>query len=312
MLDSPGTSEVITAPAPGRWWPKASRDYATEGKGEGRWGDVGAANVERCLRVWPARFEAADLRRPVHARDVTAEMVLAWKADPWGPGHYSREPARLAPTTAFQALWILRGFLRRHRSEVAELPGLWKMHRGDATRRRWFDGATVDRLYGLAESDEVRLALALTAWAGLRRAEACSLRVRNVDLDLLAPSLVVTRKGGRSQRIPIARAVANALRPFVLGKGPDEPVYPRTYSAFGSALNRLGRCAGLPGLSAHDLRRTFGRVLYYEKHADLNSIRVLYGHASQEMTAYYIGASQDELRSTVELLDRPTLTAESR
>ncbi len=310
MLALSRPSEVIAAPAPGRWWPQASREHATEGLREGRWGPVGAANVERCLRVWPARFEAAGLPRPVHASDVTAEMISAWASDPWGPGHYSRRRGRLAPGTAFQALWILRGFLRRHRREVAEVRGLWRMKRGDATRRRWYDGATVDRLFGLsAGSDELRLSLALTAWAGLRRREACELRVRDVNLDMSAPTILVARKGGRRQLLPIARSVANCLRPFVAGRDGDERVYPKSYSAFGSDLVRLGRRAGLPGLSAHDLRRTFGRMLYYERHADLNTIRVLYGHASQEMTAYYIGASQDELRSVVQLLDRPALEA---
>ena len=302
--------EVIAAPAPGRWWPQASKEHATEGLREGRWGPVGAANVERCLRVWPARFEASGLVRPVHVSDVTAGMISAWSLDPWGPGHYSRRPGRLAPGTAFQALWILRGFLRRHRCEVAEIHGLWRMKRGDATHRRWYDGATVDRLFDLAGSDETRLALALTAWAGLRRREACELLVRDVNLDVAAPSILVTRKGGRRQLLPIARSVANALRPFVIARPADARAYPKSYSALGSDLVRLGRKAGLPGLSAHDLRRTFGRMLYYERHADLNSIRVLYGHASQEMTAYYIGASQDELRSTVQLLDRPALEAQ--
>lgn len=305
MLALSRSPEVIAAPSPGRWWAQASKDHATEGLREGRWGPVGAANVERCLRVWPARFEAAGLPRPLRASDITREMISTWSGDPWGPGHYSRCPGRLAPGTAFQALWVLRGFLRRHRCAVAEIHGLWRLKRGDATRRRWYDGATVDRLFDLAGSDGLRLALALTAWAGLRRREACELRVRDANLDMAAPTVLVARKGGRRQLLPIARSVANCLRPFVVGRPPDATVYPKGYNAFGRDLSRLGRRAGLPGLSAHDLRRTFGRMLYYERHADLNTIRVLYGHASQEMTAYYIGASADELRSTVDLLDRP-------
>ena len=303
MLALSRPSEVIGAPERTRWWTEASREYAAEGRREGKWGDIGAANIERCLRVWPDRFEAAGLPRPIHARDVTREMVSAWKADPWGPGHLSRRPGRLRSTTAFQALWTLRGFLKRHDSEVARADGLWKMRRGEAVRRRWYDGPTVDRLYQLARSDRVRLALALTAWAGLRRAEACSLRFRDVDLDVSSPSVTVTRKGGRRQTLPIARSVANAVLPFANGD-PDATVYPAGYHSFARDLERLGRRAGLPGLSPHDLRRTFGRMLYYERHADINTIRVLYGHSSTEMTLYYIGASEDELRSTVRLLDR--------
>ncbi len=309
MIAHPSAREVITAPESGRWWTEASKRYAEEGRREGRWGPVAAANIARCLRVWPDRIEAAGLPRPEHVSDVTAEMVAAWAADPWGPGHGSRGPGRLAQATAFQAMWMLRGFLRRYRSRVAEIHSLWRMRRGDATRRRWYDGPTVDRLMELAASDATRLSIALTAWAGLRRREACELRVQDVNLDMQAPTILVHRKGGRRQLLPIARSVANLMRPFVVGKPPEARVYPKSYTAFGSDLVRLGRKAGLPGLSAHDLRRTFGRMLYYERHADLNTIRVLYGHSSPEMTAYYIGASQDELRSTVQLLDRPALEA---
>lgn len=199
----------------------------------------------------------------------------------------------------------MRGFLRAHRSRTAELEGLWRLKRGDATRRRWFTGEVVDRLYSAASSDAHRLAIALTAWAGLRRAEAVSLRVGDVSLVVDAPSIAVTRKGGRRQELPIARSVANALRPFVVGRGVSERVYPKGYSAFARDLRAVGRLAGVGPVAAHDLRRTFGRVLYYERHCDLNTIRVLYGHSSVAMTEYYIGASMDSLRSAVQQLDRP-------
>ncbi len=297
-------SEVTTS-ARTRWWSEAGRQYAEQGRREGRWSAVASANVERCVRVWPARFEAAGLGRPLHARDVLAEMVLRWREAPMGPGHYSRAPMPLRATTAHQALWILRGFLREHGNPVAKVDGLWRMKRGDATRRRWFDGATVDRLWAAARTDGERIALALTAWAGLRRAEACSLRTGDVQLAVDASSLTVTRKGGRRQELPIARAVANALRPRVLGSPPTARVYPRSYSTFARDLREIGRRTGVGPVAAHDLRRTFGRMLYYEQRQDLNTIRVLYGHASIAMTEYYIGASQDALRSAVATLDRP-------
>lgn len=291
-------------PVSARWRLEATKEHAVAGKAEGKWGETGAENIVRCLRIWPDRFEAAGLPRPEHARDVTAEMVTRWKADPWGPGHYHRAPRRLRQTTAFQALWILRGFLRHCRAPVAELDGLWRAKRGDATRRRWFDGAALDRLHALAGREDLRLVVALAGWAGLRRREICLLRVGDVDLDMRSPSLTVSRKGGRRQVVPIARSVANALRPLVFGRVAADPVYPRSYSSLGCDLTRLGRHAGLGPVSAHDLRRTFGRVLYYERGCDINSIRVLYGHSSTEMTLYYIGASMDALRSTVETLDR--------
>lgn len=306
-MPGPSVGSEVTTSERARWWSEAARQYAGKGRAEGRWNEISASNVERCLRVWPARFDAAGLGRPLHARDVTAEMIVKWREHPMGPGHYSRSAAPIRSTTAFQAVWVLRGFLRAHGSRVAETDRLWRLRRGDATRRRWFDGDVVDRLWNAASNDHERAALVLTAWAGLRRSEACSLRVADVQLAVDVPSITVTRKGGRRQELPIARAVANALRPLVLGRCDSERVYPRSYSTFARDLRELGRRAGVGAVAAHDLRRTFGRMLYYERGQDLNTIRVLYGHASVAMTEYYIGASQDALRSAVDSFDRPRL-----
>jgi integrase len=73
-------------------------------------------------------------------------------------------------------------------------------------------------------------------------------------------------------------------------------------------VESLGTPFGLR-VAPHDLRRTFGRVLYYEKGVDINEIRSLYGHATTEQTLHYIGAVPDRMRAAVPLSDgpRPTL-----
>ena len=57
--------------------------------------------------------------------------------------------------------------------------------------------------------------------------------------------------------------------------------------------------------SPHDLRRTFGRILCYEKGVDINEIRSLYGHAATEQTLDRIGAVSDKMRAAVERFDSP-------
>jgi integrase len=309
MTDSPFYAPALHScledpvPAKARWWNEAACEYVRRCQEIGKWGTVGAANAERCLRIWPDRFAAAGLPRPVHASDVTAEMVLRWKERPMGPGRAWEKPGPLLQTTAFQALWTLRGFLRASGSHVAELDGLWKAHRGEAIHRRWLDGAALDRLMRADLTDRQRLVIALAGWAGLRRREIVSLHVGDVVLAVDAPSMRVRRKGGRVQDLPISRGVVNALRPFVLGRKPGDKVYPCAYVSVDPDVRSAGRLIGLPALSCHDLRRTFGRVLYYERKVDINTIRVLYGHRSTEMTLYYIGASMDSLRSAVATLD---------
>jgi hypothetical protein len=50
---------------------------------------------------------------------------------------------------------------------------------------------------------------------------------------------------------------------------------------------------------------TFGRIFYYEKSVDINEIRSLYGHATTEMTLYYIGAVCDRMRAAVPRFNDP-------
>jgi integrase len=290
-----------------RWWTEASREYANEQRFEGRWSEGTARSAVRCLRAWPQRFAVAGLPIPAHAREVTPEAVLAWKDDPVGPGrHGERRPMK--QPSAFQALWMLRGFLRWSGNPVADRDRLWRGKRGDATSRRWFDGLTLDRMYAVAQSDRVRLVLAALGWAGLRRNELWLLKVGDVNLSMDRPTIVVTRKGGRRQELPVARAVANALRPFVVGRQSEARVFPGCYQLIYDDVETLGAALGLK-VAPHDLRRTFGRVLYYEMDVDVNEIRSLYGHATTEQTLYYIGAVSDKMRAAVQRFDgpRPTL-----
>jgi len=76
-------------------------------------------------------------------------------------------------------------------------------------------------------------------------------------------------------------------------------MYPRCYQGIYNDVEALGVRLGIRA-APHDLRRSFGRILYYEKGVDINEIRSLYGHATTEMTLYYIGAVSDKMRAAVQ------------
>ncbi len=212
-------------------------------------------------------------------------------------------PREIVQPSAFQALFILRGFLGWAESEVAKMDPLWRGRRGDATHRRWFSENQIQQMWEVAPSDRHRLVLALGAWAGLRRREMRTLLVRDVDLSMDRPALTVTRKGGARKYYPISKAVANALRPFVVGRAPTDRVYPLSYRTIYRDVTALSKALGVPA-SPHDLRRSFGRILYRRK-ADVNTIRALYNHATTEQTLYYIGETPDGMREAVETFDAP-------
>jgi hypothetical protein len=57
-------------------------------------------------------------------------------------------------------------------------------------------------------------------------------------------------------------------------------------------------------VSPHDLRRSFGRILY-ARELNVNTIRALYNHATTEQTLYYIGETLDGMREAVGTFDTP-------
>lgn len=286
-----------------RWWTEAAKRYAAERWKSGEFSEETVRTTVRSVNAWPARFSAAGLPVPDHARNVIAENVLRWKARPMGPGRHGT-PVPLAGTSAITALCDLRGFLRWARNPVADIRSVWKMRRADPRNRRWFDSRTLDLLMGAA-TDRERLLLALGAWTGLRRREIASLTVADVDTDLGRPTLSVLRKGGARKLLPMSRATANAVRPFVMGRERAAPLYPMSYRTIQADLSAVAVRVGLSALAAHDLRRSFGRILYREHRVDLNTIRVLYNHRSTEMTLHYIGADSDDMADAVGRFDRP-------
>jgi integrase len=285
-----------------RWWIESAKRYAESKRVEGIWSRTSAEAAVRCLGGWPGRFSAAGLPTPEHACEVTPAMVLAWKEHPMGRTRDGR-PREIVQPSAFQALFILRGFLRWAGSEVAKMDPIWRGKRGDATRRRWFTESQIQQMWEAAPSDRHRLILALGAWAGLRRKEMWSLLVKDVDLSMDAPALTVTRKGGARKFYPISKAVANTLRPFVVGRKPTDRVYSLSYRTIYRDVSELARPLGVPACP-HDLRRSFGRILYGRR-VDVNTIRALYNHATTEQTLYYIGETLDGMREAVETFDAP-------
>jgi len=146
-----------------------------------------------------------------------------------------------------------------------------------------------------------RALLELLYGCGLRAAEACSLRL--ADVDLAQDHLRVTGKGDRQRQVPIGGHAHAALERYlragrpqlarndsppllllsVRGRGLSPSDVRRTLA---SALRR----AGLAERSPHTLRHSFATHLL-EGGADLRSIQHLLGHASVGTTQIYTHVS---------------------
>lgn len=149
--------------------------------------------------------------------------------------------------------------------------------------------------------------LELLYGCGLRAAEACALRVR--DVDLAERSVRVTGKGRVQRVVPLGTSAAAAIdaylargRPSLLGRSPSPALL---VSVRGRALNpsdvrraltRALRRAGVAHRSPHALRHAFATHLL-EGGADLRSIQELLGHSSVSTTQVYTHVSVRHLRA---------------
>lgn len=221
---------------------------------------------------------------------------------------------RYAPATVNRYLAALRGVLREawqlglmttddyHRAIVAhrvnadrliagralshgELRQLFAVCAEDLSPRGRRDAALLAMLYGL----------------GLRRAEAASVQLQDVDLE---QRRVVVRQGKRRREREVyagpgtAEALADWIAtrggmpgPLLCRMGQDGPRYVVelngiTPQAIYWIIGRLGRSAAIAAFTPHDCRRTYiGELL--DAGADLSIVRQLVGHANVNTTARY-------------------------
>lgn len=139
----------------------------------------------------------------------------------------------------------------------------------------------------------MQVILSLAAFAGLRAMEIAGLDWSEVDLDN-AMLHVVSGKGGRSRRVPMAPALVSLLRSQQQNSG---PVIKRLDGGRGHcSANAITKRASnhLHGSGApetlHQLRHRFGS----STHAaclDLRAVQEMMGHSSPTTTAIYVQAS---------------------
>ncbi len=230
---------------------------------------------------------------PTRAKDVTAEQVARVKRSTiW------------APKTRNFYLQALRGFLRWEGAGLAEDRKLWAMN-AQAGPRLWLTREQLAAAWNACRDDTDRLIVAAGGMNGLRRAEVRRLRGRDVRLDMAGSEARIEGKTG-TRTIPVGSYLRNAL--VALDRRGPELYFPLRDTAYDDRLKAVGRIAGLPFyLSAHTLRRSFGRVAYHER-VPLVTLQAIYGHASPEMTAYYIGIESEEMAVGLATFERALST----
>ena len=139
-----------------------------------------------------------------------------------------------------------------------------------------------------------RVAISLCGFAGLRVNEARELRMGDVDSQ--NAEITVRGKGGKVRYVPLAPELQNILADYLREQhmiwSPPDPWIVLTDRGIRGAITRAGARAGIDRpVSSHDLRMTFGSVVY-DKTKDLRVTQELLGHSSSQTTERYTGISE--------------------
>lgn len=222
------------------------------------------------------------LRSLGNAGTATREEVEAWWA--------TRRD--LAPSTRSNDLACLRAFYK-----WAER---WE-HRGDDPTRR-LDAPKVDKglprpmsranLRRLLDTlpDDLRRAVALGAYAGLRVSEVAALDWPDVDLETRR-ARIWSSKGGKSRMVALGPLLIDHLLPDTGGNVVTGTEKRNTAANLQRRVNRAIRAAGVDG-TFHTLRHRYGTLAYQATH-DLVAVGRQMGHTSPVTTAIYAAASDD-------------------
>lgn len=221
------------------------------------------------------------LRSVGNPETATREQVEAW----W------LTRTHLTPATRSNDLANLRAFYRWARR--------WEHRDDDPTAR--LDAPKVDK--GLPRPlsradlrklltelpDDLRRAVALGAYAGLRVSEVAALDWRDVDLDARR-ARIMHSKGTKSRMVALGPVLIDHLLPET-GANVVTAGVALTAAALQRKINRAMHRLGVDG-TFHSLRHRYG-TLAYQATRDLVAVGRQMGHSSPVTTAIYAAASDD-------------------
>lgn len=185
--------------------------------------------------------------------------------------------------------------------------------------RRVYTKEQADKLFDYAvETGQLDMMILLKT--GLRRSELLALKWEDVDTDnqlihvkaAVTPSVHGNVEGGTKSKsgtraVPISREISEMLKAvkdtgYVIEGENGKFLSPTTYAKrFSDAMHEAAENLGIPELTPHELRHTFGTLLR-EAGADAYTIQHVLGHSDINITAkIYIHNDIDVLRQKMGL-----------
>jgi site-specific recombinase XerD len=175
------------------------------------------------------------------------------------------------------------------------------------------------RLIASAKNLYHRTLLLTLYGAGLRRSEACQLKVRDIDSQRMVLR-VEQGKGGRDRDIPLSPTLLAALREYYRWMRPKTYLFPGTRHGWRAdapittkviweAVHLAARTAGIDKrVTPHTLRHSYATHLL-EAGTDLRTIQLLLGHADLSHTTVYLHLSRRHLHAAPNPLEQLHVTS---
>lgn len=148
---------------------------------------------------------------------------------------------------------------------------------------------------------DLRRAVCLGAYGGLRVSEAAELEWEQVDVEL-RHLRILDSKGTKSRTVAVSYVLLDQLLPDTGGNVVAGGGHPYTAATLQRRLNRAIRASGSDA-TFHRLRHRFG-VMAYQATGDLLAVGKAMGHSSPVTTAIYAEANDDVARKIAEAVCR--------
>lgn len=247
-------------------------------------------------RPWRSGMTWADRPLDTFAADDLLKVrreLLAAKRSPYTLNHYRR---------------IVRGAFGTHPSSPA-LAWAWSGHKTESEGKlRFYTPEQVRQLIAQARSHEDRAIFTIATEAGPRLSEIRALKVSNVDFKVgvvrIEDGYTKTgghagNKGRRVRSVPMSEKVRVVLSPFCAGKpsgalvfeNPFKPGEPICGSNLYRRYVKAAERAGLPRISFHDLRHSFGTQAI--RAFNIYEVQRMMGHRHITTTERYLHYAPD-------------------
>jgi len=209
---------------------------------------------------------------------------------------------------------------------VAKAPIHWPYD--TTTTRTWLELAEAIKVASWPMTEKQNVGISLMLTMGRRRCENIRADVDDFHIGEKEQYMTVKGKGSKIFNMPFAPNFEKKLTdyldnyrwPLILEACNDnvkkaEAVKPLIISKHGRNYGRYDEIKGSGYDDAitnavsidcgihfknHDLRRTFGRELYYTSKVDIVTIKNYYGHSSIDDTLWYIGADQRRMAEEIQ------------